>query len=120
MIEQLKAENAALKAKLAAHELEWRAPRALRLTPGEENILCVFVENVGHRMSQCAIRDKLYPLVAPPDPMVVRVMIHAIRKKLVVCDATLENKRGFGYLLARSDLDRIEACRGGGAQLTLF
>jgi hypothetical protein len=96
------------------HDLEdllgaqWISPMVLGLTRTEDRVLGVLV-NSKRCMGQAAIYELIYSdKLDPPEPSILNVLIHKVRRKLEPHDIVIENRWGFGYQLRDGDREKID------------
>lgn len=93
---------------------DWRAPKALGLTHGEERLLGVIVAKRGFAKLS-AIYDVLYGEAEdPPDDNVVAVQLHRIRSKCKPHGIAIVTLRGAGFEITPDNLERLNALYGEG------
>lgn len=95
---------------------DWRAPKALGLTHGEERLLGIIVAKRGFaKMS--AIYDVLYGEAEdPPDDNVIAVQLHRIRAKCKPHGIAIVTLRGAGFEIDPTSLQRLQGLYGPGEQ----
>lgn len=88
---------------------EWSAPAVLALTRSEERILGALVRS-GKLLSMPQLYTAIYgERLDPPEPIILNVHIHRMRKKLRPHGVEIANVWGRGYRIAPEHLERLNA-----------
>ena len=108
-VEQLRAQNAELRARLELIETDFSAfvlpgDEFAPLTPTERSIVKIMFDRNGSSVSKKGIHDVLYALRGDrevPDPKIIDVLICKLRPKLTAW--LVETHWGIGYSLRRKE-----------------
>jgi DNA-binding response OmpR family regulator len=110
-IDYLEAENAGLRQQLAiavADDFVLRCHDTFRLTLSESRILHLLVRRA--QVAKASMYEALYgERIAGPEPKILDVLVHRIRRKLEPHEVVVETVTGVGYRLAPDMRAKIEA-----------
>jgi hypothetical protein len=89
---------------------EWLAPSVVKLTPSEERVLAVIVAQHPKFVVASKVYDIIYSSrLDPPEPAIVLVLAHKMRRKLDPFGIKVEHKAERGYAISPENLERLNA-----------
>jgi DNA-binding response OmpR family regulator len=114
VIDDLRARNAELEKLLGQ---VWEAPRCLGLTPTENALLGALVA-ANRTLSAGAIYTIMYGnRVDPPEPNILNVLLHRVRRKLAGYSINITNRWKHGYEIPAESRERLDALYQPGEKL---